>query len=136
MFAYLIIGSEIAILYTVFWYVFLREPKPFKLHGNMWGQYEINNGFSARHFDPTLPLQEQNPEVFALEQQFYADETSGNKSRVHFRHATPARYADLPKIKRNPALGYGWVFEEEPPSAWSRLLVGFRETLQLCFRVT
>ena len=39
MFAYLVIGFEIAILYTVFWYVFLREVKPHRVSGNPWGQY-------------------------------------------------------------------------------------------------
>jgi len=38
--AYLIIAIELAILYTVFWYVFLREPKPYRLRGNAWGAYD------------------------------------------------------------------------------------------------
>lgn len=39
MLAYLIIGIELVILYTVFWYVFLREPRPYKIKGNPWGGY-------------------------------------------------------------------------------------------------
>ena len=39
MLAYLIIGIELAILYTVFWYVFLREPRPYKIKENIWGYY-------------------------------------------------------------------------------------------------
>jgi len=38
--AYTIIAIELAILYTVFWYVFLREPKPYRLRGNAWGAYD------------------------------------------------------------------------------------------------
>lgn len=39
MFAYLVIGLEIAILYTAFWYVFVREVKPYRVVGNPWGGY-------------------------------------------------------------------------------------------------
>jgi hypothetical protein len=40
MFAYFIIAIELLILYTVFWYVFLREPKPYRIKGNAWGAYD------------------------------------------------------------------------------------------------
>ena len=40
MLAYLVISVELAILYTVFWYVFLREPKPYRIKGNAWGAYD------------------------------------------------------------------------------------------------
>lgn len=39
MLAYAIIALELAILYTVFWYVFLREPQPYRIKGNPWGGY-------------------------------------------------------------------------------------------------
>lgn len=44
MFAYLIIAIELAILYTVFWYVFLREPRPYKIRENIWGNYHEGAG--------------------------------------------------------------------------------------------
>lgn len=40
MYAYLIIAAELAILYTVFWYIFLREPRPYKVSRNIWGNYD------------------------------------------------------------------------------------------------
>jgi hypothetical protein len=40
MLAYVIIAVELLILYTVFWYVFLREPKPYRIQGNAWGVYD------------------------------------------------------------------------------------------------
>jgi hypothetical protein len=43
LFAYLIIAIELAILYTVFWYVFLREPRPYKIRENIWGNYQEGN---------------------------------------------------------------------------------------------
>ncbi len=42
MFAYLIIAAELAVLYTVFWYIFLREPRPMRIKSEMWGHYETN----------------------------------------------------------------------------------------------
>lgn len=49
MFAYLIIAAELAVLYTVFWYIFLREPRPMRIKGEMWGRYETNA--LARYFE-------------------------------------------------------------------------------------
>ena len=53
MFAYAIIAFELLILYTVFWYVFLREPQPYRIQGNPWGGYHngeqeqrLLNGFA------------------------------------------------------------------------------------------
>ena len=40
MLAYVIIAVELLILYTVFWYVFLREPKPYRIKGSAWGAYD------------------------------------------------------------------------------------------------
>ncbi len=40
MFAYLLIAFELAFLYAAFWYVFIREPKPFRITGRLWGSYE------------------------------------------------------------------------------------------------
>ncbi len=49
MFAYLIIAAELAVLYTVFWYIFLREPRPYRIKSEMWGRYESNA--LARYFE-------------------------------------------------------------------------------------
>ena len=40
MFVYLLITAELAILYTVFWYLYLRQPKEARrIVGNTWGSY-------------------------------------------------------------------------------------------------
>lgn len=39
MFAYLLIVAELSILVAVFWYVFVREPKPLEIKENLWGYY-------------------------------------------------------------------------------------------------
>jgi hypothetical protein len=40
MFAYLIIGIELMILYLVFWVVYLREPKTPEINAQLWGRYQ------------------------------------------------------------------------------------------------
>jgi hypothetical protein len=50
MFVYLLIGLELALLYGVFWYVFVREPKPYNVNGDMWGSYAgTGNGDNVSH---------------------------------------------------------------------------------------
>ncbi len=39
MLAYAIVFIELTILSGVFWYVFIREPKPYKVDGELWGSY-------------------------------------------------------------------------------------------------
>src|SRR4030095_1800916 len=50
-----LIAAELAILYTAFWYIYVRDPKPLKIVGNPWGKYG-ESGFTAGGIDPTLPL--------------------------------------------------------------------------------
>ncbi len=40
MLVYLIIAAELAILYTVFWYVYVHEPRPYKPRRGLWGSYD------------------------------------------------------------------------------------------------
>lgn len=40
MFVYILITAELAILYTVFWYLYLRQPKQSRrIVGSTWGSY-------------------------------------------------------------------------------------------------
>ena len=72
MLAYVIIAIELAILYTVFWYVFLREPKPYRIKGNPWGGYDADKCRKAfqfatrdRHADDRAITQEWAPQDFS-----------------------------------------------------------------------
>ncbi|MBX9666590.1 MAG: hypothetical protein K2X93_03180 [Candidatus Obscuribacterales bacterium] len=40
MFACLLVLAEMCLLATVFWYVFVREPRPFEITDNLWGCYD------------------------------------------------------------------------------------------------
>lgn len=54
MLIYLIIAAELAILYTVFWYVFVRDPKPYKISGPLWGKYD--DGDVSPTSEPLVPF--------------------------------------------------------------------------------
>ena len=56
MFAYFIIGIELAILYLVFWVVFIREPKPREIRAELWGRYAYSDEESVENnSQPVLP---------------------------------------------------------------------------------
>jgi len=51
-------GVELALLYTVFWYVFIREPKPFELRAGYWGSYQRDSSeFTAYGANRHMPAQ-------------------------------------------------------------------------------
>jgi hypothetical protein len=55
MFAYLIIGVELALIYAVFWYVFVRDTKPNISESTPWERYPRNAGnFTAYGAQETL----------------------------------------------------------------------------------
>jgi hypothetical protein len=58
MFAYVLIGLEMLILSSVFWYVFIREPKPFRISkSDLWGSYEGYEPFSSQLELDTLVME-------------------------------------------------------------------------------
>jgi hypothetical protein len=55
MFVYLLIAAELAVLYTVFWYLYVREPQEKRrISANLWGTYE--ESLVDGRVDPTLPF--------------------------------------------------------------------------------
>jgi hypothetical protein len=54
MFVYLLIGLELALVYGVFWYVFVREPKPYNVNGDLWGSYVSNDNASPNYFQSEI----------------------------------------------------------------------------------
>ncbi|HEY9871180.1 MAG TPA: hypothetical protein V6D08_18595 [Candidatus Obscuribacterales bacterium] len=55
MLIYVLIAVELAILYTAFWYVYVREPRPIRIRGNPWGGYG-DAGCTTGGADPALPF--------------------------------------------------------------------------------
>ena len=130
MFAYLVIAFELTILSTVFWYIFIREDKPFRVAENMWGQYDNQSQVLSNQIQPAPST--QKPDDWVSLNQSLNDDYCGNRSHVQFRRSVSSAKEGLPKIKRNPALKYGWVMEEidEPEHATGRIWGDFRRTLE------
>lgn len=112
MFAYLIIAAELLVLYTVFWYIFLREPKPYRIKGEMWGRYE--NNALARYFE-------------SLEHEFQHEANASPKDAANMNRLQTMAIAKAacPQLQgagsnrgycanaKKYAQNYGWI-EEDP----------------------
>lgn len=125
MFAYLLIAFELAILYLVFWHVFIREPKPYRVRGNLWGSYE-GAGQSFTPCDIECCANESpigNYELFhSMTGQAYARKAS--------RH--------LCAPNRQTTMRYGWVVAEQRTagSVFSRMIDSLKRSLEvLCVKL-
>lgn len=125
MFAYVIIAIELAILYTVFWYIFLREPRPYRVKGNPWGGYDTKASH-YQYFEPTI---ESDECTYARNNCERIETTSRTVYSPH-RHLT----AQQPqKLCVSGDLKYGWVVaghEQREASAVAKLFVKFQQTLE------
>lgn len=117
MFAYLIIAAELAFLYTVFWYIFLREPKPYRIKGEMWGRYESNA--LARYFE-SLEQETNASSVYGSSEYEWLNRIEGvNKNKLQTvaisRPVCPqlqGASAHRGYCAPQQAKKYGWVVDE------------------------
>ena len=141
MFAYFIIACELAILYTVFWYIFLREPKPYKIVGDPWGTYEGKNddlyilaerlpqavnhsheGYMQSGYVPPGHFQSGNSQA-AYWQSGYSPTPSYEPRRAPARRHQESSCQCPHTAPQNPSMRYGWVVAEQPkPGTLARLL--------------
>jgi hypothetical protein len=50
MFVYLLIAAELGILYGVFWYLYIRQPRANKrISAQLWGSYDDPSGYLQEH---------------------------------------------------------------------------------------
>jgi hypothetical protein len=117
MFAYLLIIAELTILATAYWYVFVREPKPFEIKENIWGYYDqpVNagtgygiNGMTSEQYNATTKVRKV-------------------KRVVHTNHVLlkSARHGVKRKAVPSSDLKNGWVQTvgvENKPSVLSTVL--------------
>lgn len=123
MFAYLIIAVELAILYSVFWYVFIREPKPYRVAGNLWGTYDraresFTTGDIGGH-DGSI----DDPSIY------YAMNARSVVRRHHHSHLTDGARSTIK---------YGWVAADQKPAGnvLLRLINGLKRSLDmLCVKL-
>jgi hypothetical protein len=67
VFGIAIIAFELLILYTVFWYVFLREPRPYRITKNLWGHYEGFDGDNSETLARKLHAHARDQKAIAEE---------------------------------------------------------------------
>lgn len=73
MFVYLLIASEFVVLYTVYWYLYVREDKVNRrISANMWGSY--HHAANDHCPDPTLSFV-RHQDVFDIYTEAYATPT-------------------------------------------------------------
>ncbi|HEY9731173.1 MAG TPA: hypothetical protein V6C89_04640 [Drouetiella sp.] len=104
MYAYLIIGVELAILYAVFWYVFIREPRPYTLKGDLWGTYSQSSFTACDDYALSSARQwEHNMEVL---------------SQIQSGHALNQMHqSNLPMKPIENTKQYGWVLNKRDAEA-------------------
>jgi hypothetical protein len=123
MYAYLIIGVELAILYSVFWYVFIREPRPYKVNGDLWGTYSAQSEFTTYDVDHASSGDRQwlenNMEVLKNLQ------NSEWTNRAHLSH--------LPMKPIENTKQYGWVVRDRDAEAGAvaKLFGKFRNSIEV-----
>ena len=83
MFVYLLIAAELAILYTVFWYLYLREPNGSgRIKASMWGNYE--KSWRLENSDPGLSL--MHACACAPEQTYHAANSAMENELIFDQH--------------------------------------------------
>lgn len=121
MYAYLIIAAELLILYTVFWYIFLREPKPYKVKGNPWGLYDGQSIACCDGFHYAVACHHTDePEItaphFRASSERYVTSNKRQSNCPHSSAKPKCRHEVGPASRpaKNTS-NYGWVFAGQEP---------------------
>jgi hypothetical protein len=124
MFAYLLIIAELFILAGAFYYVFVREPRPFEIKENIWGCYDqavdasTGYGINAQnsYATPTAPKRSRK-----VRRAIY----TGHVLLRSARHGVKRKIADASAIKQ------GWVeaHERKPGNVLASVLAFLGEAL-------
>jgi hypothetical protein len=114
MFAYLIIAIELLLLYIVYWYACVWKPKPYTLHGNLWGKYEdvptifpLDGGTSShRPFSsPPIPLSKGRHRIGDGQICFSQEDNMIVSKRIRGSQCRMKGFTN--------DLKYGWVIEQK-----------------------
>lgn len=120
MYAYLIIAVELAILYSVFWYVFIREPRPYTLKGDLWGTYSQPSVTACDDYASSSARQwDHNMEVLKKIQNGH------NQNQAH--------HSNLPMKPIENTKQYGWVVNSKDAEAGAvaKLFGRFRDSIEV-----
>lgn len=135
MFEYVLIAGELFMLTGFFWYVFIREPKPFELKENLWGIYDPGASVypAGGAQQPVKQPVEADAELTYAIHENYADYESAysysqnqyNKqhrccnnraAKTTSRAAHQAEYAQPTPVRNNCAKTNGWIYVEKRQS--------------------
>lgn len=135
MFEYVLIAGELFMLTGFFWYVFIREPKPFELKENLWGIYDPGmKAYTARGaHEPVKQSVEADTELpYAIHENYADYESAYNYSQSQYnkqhrccnnrtaktatRAAHQVEYAQPIPVRNNCAKTNGWVYVEKRQS--------------------
>jgi hypothetical protein len=122
MFAYLIIALELAILYSFYWFVFVREPQPIKIAGNLWGTYDYKGDDLSTYEDWSF-----------ITSRYITDEE--RQAMVNVQKGIVCIPNKLPMKPIGNTTQYGWVAKQEvamaDPADVTRLLSKFRDSVEV-----
>ncbi|MBZ0186691.1 MAG: hypothetical protein K8F91_10615, partial [Candidatus Obscuribacterales bacterium] len=122
MFAYLLIAFELLMLSFVFWFIFIREPKPYKLEESLWGRYgESTSAFTGPYLDSgalsnpaSLPAFASNHNNTLLSEM---PRKLAKRPRNHYEAVNPrdTRHGAHEQATDTPGsdLKYGWVYNNQ-----------------------
>ncbi|MBX9692933.1 MAG: hypothetical protein K2Z81_11160 [Cyanobacteria bacterium] len=96
MFAYVLIAAELFILCSAFWYVFVREPRPFEINENLWGIYDESVDAYSDH----VKLKR-----------------SRGKGLLEHSRLRSQRHGNQSGSSNNTDMKNGWIFIEEKPNS-------------------
>jgi len=117
MVAYLIIAVELAILYGVFWTIFIREPNSPSVKGAMWGSYGHEaESYTTYGAGAGLPVQLTDQINDRELESYYAHhwdmEPSSAARRARHQGNVVRGRSQRASMRRYQQLRYGWVSSE------------------------
>lgn len=137
MFEYVLIASELIMLTGFFWYVFIREPKPFELKENLWGVYDPRvDAFTARgaHRPAQQPVEVDHELSYAIHDDYADYESAYSYSQSQYgkqnrrcnnraaravaREARLAQFSQptIQPVRNNCSKTNGWIYVERKQS--------------------
>ena len=126
MFAYLLITAELLILSAAFYYVFVREPRPFEIKENIWGCYD-------QAVDASTGYGVSAPESFTSTTNGAPKRSRKMRKAIYTGHVLlrSARHGVKAKIATASAIKQGWVesHERKPANALASALAYLGEVL-------
>lgn len=120
MFAYALIAAELLLISLVFYFVFVREPKPFEVKENMWGYYGSSDGENVNNL-PTFVSVINEELAFPQKKKISKRRRINHQLKRMMRRTRHGVRKGFEETK--PALKNGWIYvSEDKPNCVGNLL--------------